>query len=222
MKSLINAVCQIAFRLVPWDVSGAGRHQTRRNTWSDRYPEIFAAACEHLSGGSQAQLRILSYGCSTGEECTTLRRYFPGALIVGAEVDRRSLAACRWGNRDRGIRYIFSNERNISALAPYDAIFCMSVLCRWPDSKDISDIGHLYPFERYEGALEFLDAQLRVGGLLSIYNANFTFCDSPLYERYKVVDVRGLAEPPLVRQFGRDNRPKTGGPDMECLFRKER
>jgi chemotaxis methyl-accepting protein methylase len=67
-------------------------HQTTALTAMDRYPRIFSA-CRDFFGDRQ-DLKILSFGCSTGEEVLTLRRYFPSAFITGAEINRRSLASC--------------------------------------------------------------------------------------------------------------------------------
>ena len=53
-----------------------GSHQLVDWTAPNRYPEIFAAA-------AAAARRILSFGCSTGEECVSLAEYFPKAEIIG-------------------------------------------------------------------------------------------------------------------------------------------
>ncbi len=68
-------------------------HQTTSLTYMDRYPTIFSA-CRYYFDGKQ-DLKILSYGCSTGEEVLTLRRYFPNAHIIGADINKHSLARCR-------------------------------------------------------------------------------------------------------------------------------
>ena len=52
-------------------------------TTLDRYPELFRAASQQMPDAT----RILSYGCSTGEECATLTRYFPAAEIVGTDIN---------------------------------------------------------------------------------------------------------------------------------------
>ena len=60
-------------------------HQTAPYTWLDRYPELFDLAAR-LAPDAR---RILSFGCSTGEELVSLRRRFPEAEIVGAEINPR-------------------------------------------------------------------------------------------------------------------------------------
>src|SRR4051812_13585169 len=56
-------------------------HQTTPYTEEDRYPELMGLAAKLRPGAK----RILSFGCATGEELLTLRRYFPSAELVGAE-----------------------------------------------------------------------------------------------------------------------------------------
>ncbi len=58
--------------------------QAANNTRYDRYPEIFRTA--RLAAGPQP-LRILSFGCSTGEEPRTLaEKYFATSQILGVDV----------------------------------------------------------------------------------------------------------------------------------------
>ncbi|MEI4884199.1 class I SAM-dependent methyltransferase, partial [Klebsiella pneumoniae] len=80
----------------------------------------------------QPEVRILSFGCSTGEEVLTLRRYFPHASIVGAELNRRSLTICERLNVDDRIQFTFSRHDLIARHGPFDAVFCMAVLQRGP------------------------------------------------------------------------------------------
>ena len=59
-------------------------HQTTPLTSMDRYPEIVSTCRAYFA--DRKNLKILSYGCSTGEEVITLRKYFPLASITGAEL----------------------------------------------------------------------------------------------------------------------------------------
>ena len=62
-----------------------GSHQLVDWTAPNRYPEIFAAA----AAAAPDARRILSFGCSTGEECVSLAEYFPKSEIIGAEEAKR-------------------------------------------------------------------------------------------------------------------------------------
>lgn len=126
-------------------------HQTTSITFMDRYPAIFSACREYFDG--KQDLKILSYGCSTGEEVLTLRQYFPTVHIIGAEINKRSLALCRKRPVDEKTTFIYSTLKEIEKHGPYDAIFCMAVLQRKPyriATKGIISLKKIYPFEMFE------------------------------------------------------------------------
>ncbi|WP_368657351.1 trans-aconitate 2-methyltransferase [Metabacillus halosaccharovorans] len=126
-------------------------HQTTPLTYMDRYPEIFSACRDYF--GDKKDLKILSFGCSTGEEVLTLRSYFPNAYIIGADINKRSLAIYRKLPVDNKITFIHSSSSEIQKHGPFDAVFCMAVLQRKPHyiaAKGISSIKKIYPFEKFE------------------------------------------------------------------------
>ena len=100
-----------------------GSHQLVDWTAPDRYPEIFAAA----AAAAPDARRILSFGCSTGEECVSLAQYFPKAENVGAEINVLSLLKAMKKRSDR-IRFVYSSDRILSRLGGFDVVFCMAVL----------------------------------------------------------------------------------------------
>jgi Methyltransferase domain len=158
------------------------RAQTASNRTSlDRYPELFKAAATALPKAR----RVLSYGCSTGEECATLRSYFPNADILGADINRVNLALARRRFNRPQIQFVHSDDRRLTQLAPFDAIFCMAVLrIRYPhQSRAIAK----YPFARFERQVAFLDDLLRVGGLLVLQSTTYRFCDTAPAPRYEVI-----------------------------------
>ena len=63
--------------------------QTTPFTSMDRYPVIFNGCKDYFEG--KKNIKILSYGCSTGEDVLTLRKYFPDIRIVGADINIHSL-----------------------------------------------------------------------------------------------------------------------------------
>lgn len=57
--------------------------QPYARTAFDRHPRIFSCVRDRVPDSDTT--RILSFGCSTGEEVFSLRRYFPQAKIQSAQ-----------------------------------------------------------------------------------------------------------------------------------------
>lgn len=158
-------------------------HQYTTFTLLDRYPRHFAAAQTELSDITAPA--ILSFGCSSGEEVVSLRRHFPTARLVGAEINPVQLAACAQLPADPQITFIRSTHDAITELGPYDAIFCMAVLQRFPhvvEQRGIRNIAKRYPFAHFSREVKFLADQLRPGGLLVIDHCQYRVedVDAPL------------------------------------------
>jgi hypothetical protein len=181
-------------------------HQIKPSTRRDRYPAIFAAVRDYLVEAGRDEGPVLSFGCSTGEECFELRRYLPSARIVGVDLNRWCLRTARRRNRDSNLHFLASNPQAIAAHGPYQAIFCMSVLCRWPQTERATDARPIYAFERFEDCLVQLDGALATGGALVLYNANYFLQDTQLARRYRALEVKGATECGFVTRFR-----KTGG-----------
>jgi hypothetical protein len=155
-----------------------GCHQGPNKTALNRYPEIFAAAAAMLPNAE----RILSFGCSTGEECVTLGDYFPGALIVGTDINPLNLVKAR-KHRSNRIRFIYASDRILSSYGGFDAVFCMAVL-RTPKRKRLAES---YPFDRFEERALFLESLVKPGGLLVIHNATYRFSDTAHLDAYETI-----------------------------------
>lgn len=200
-------------------------HLTCNYTKMDRYPEIFGLTREYFESRGlkdSPELRLLSFGCSTGEEAFSLRTYFPQATIVGADISDWNLEQARNRNQDAKIRFVFSNSENLRENGPYDAIFCMAVLLRMAHRMEPAlSSADVYPIDKFDEQVEELDALLRPQGLLVIYHTNYRFCDAAMFPRYEVVP-RQYSERDLVPKYGRDNRllAETDYPDR--VFRKVR
>ncbi len=150
-------------------------HQTGAYTWLNRYPALFDLAAK-LEPEAR---RILSFGCSTGEELISLRPRFRHAEIVGAEINPRSRAIAR--------RRVSADPRTIviapeSIAGSFDLVFALSVLQRDPHGlKHEMEGKHLaarYPFERFDAGVGSLVARLRKGGLLIVANTLYRIEDS--------------------------------------------
>jgi hypothetical protein len=203
--------------------------QVSHVTSSNRYPVVFAEVTRLVRQRSgDNETRILSFGSSTGLEGQSLARlYFQRDhdRILGVDVDDVSLKTARLNNKFKGrVRYLRSSNAVLFENGPFDAVFAMSVLCRWPDSKDLEDISALMPFRRFSAIVADLDHIVTVGGLLVIYNANFLFTDvRSISSRYTTVPIPGHSGSGFVKKFGADN--KSLGSDFQyngVIFRKER
>ncbi|WP_286691764.1 MULTISPECIES: class I SAM-dependent methyltransferase [unclassified Brevundimonas] len=154
-------------------------HQDNSLTFPERYPTLFSAAQKLL--GYRAPVRILSFGCSSGEEVQSLRRYFPDAVIVGAEINASLLRACRELGMEGETFFIPSKDEVVEAHGPFDAIFCMAVFTRRPhevEGRHMLDISRFYPFERFAASVRFLASQLTPGGLLVVEHALYRVEDA--------------------------------------------
>jgi trans-aconitate methyltransferase len=183
-----------------------GSHQLVDWTAPDRYPEIFAAA----AAAAPDARRILSFGCSTGEECVSLAQYFPKAEIVGAEINVLSLLKAMKKRSDR-IRFVYSSDRILSRLGGFDVVFCMAVL-RAPKKQQPRQLSH---FELFEERALFLESLVRPGGLLVIHNSMYRFSDTAHRGSYERIPVaakhdKGVFLPDGVTEVEPDG----------CLWRK--
>lgn len=92
-------------------------------TGEDRYPGLFDALVRHLADIPSP--RVLSFGCSSGEEVRALRKRLPGAKIVGIDLNRRMIAKARLADPSP-----LSEYRCDGAPRPderYDAVLALAV-----------------------------------------------------------------------------------------------
>ncbi|HLP10788.1 MAG TPA: class I SAM-dependent methyltransferase [Flavobacteriales bacterium] len=197
------------------------QHQVKNSTSYNRYPEIFKATKDYFTEKGKNEITLLSYGCSTGEECFSLREYFPQAKIVGLDIDLKNIETANSRNSDPNTTFLESHAKNLRKSGPFDLIFCMSVFCRWPDSQNVDDITGLYPFSKFEEGLAELDSNLSVGGLLVLYNTSFLFRESKLYAGYEVLKSPTITESGFVHKFGKNNIKLMNQLYDECIFIKK-
>src|SRR5882757_2691425 len=107
----------------------AGEFQPYYYTAPDRYPWLFGFAATRL--GSRPDLRILSFGCSRGEEVFSLRKYFPAAAIAGIDINPRNIARCLTrvqADNHTNMTFRVAATTQDEPTSSYDAIFCLAVL----------------------------------------------------------------------------------------------
>ena len=181
-------------------------HQGPNKTALNRYPEIFAAAA---AAAPNAQ-RILSFGCSTGEECVTLANYFPDAQIVGTDINPLNLLKAR-KHRSERVRFVYAGDRFLCGFGGFDAVFCMAVLRTWKRKR----VAEFYPFDRFAERAQFLESLVRPGGLLVIHAATYRFADMMHKCAYETIPVTAFQETKVYLPDGVTEAIPEG-----CIFRK--
>jgi SAM-dependent methyltransferase len=200
----------------------AGQFQAYSHTLPDRYPWLFQFAAREL--GATREQRLLSFGCSRGDEVFALRHYFQKAEIKGIDIDPDNIAVCQ----ERASRQQLSNvsfetaaSTEAEETASYDAIFCLAVLCL----GDLTTHGA----QRCDPQLHFADFErlvadfsrcLKPAGLLLLHTTNFRFADTLVFGSFETLLEAEPGQMAPDVQFGRDNRLIPGPRYRAVVFRK--
>lgn len=180
-------------------------YQPGGRTAFDRHPELFSALRDGLAHNPRP--RILSFGCSTGEEILTLRSYMPHAELAGIDINRHRLKEARSKAHDRSIRFWVAGSVGETDAGTFDAITCLNVLHRpqtlhqWPD-----DPTPYLSFATFERAVLDLDRALRPGGILAIDFMSFNFIDTVVADNYAGILTAVTPGDPMKR-YDRNNQP---------------
>jgi 2-polyprenyl-3-methyl-5-hydroxy-6-metoxy-1,4-benzoquinol methylase len=224
-RSAVSGLGALARRLrgalVPRRAPRAGTFQPYNHTLPDRYPWLFRAAALALAGAEHP--RLLSFGCSRGDEVLSLRGYFPGAAIRGLDVDPHNISAClaRLPPGTPGVSFATGATTAAEPDASYDAIFCLAVLVHGDLAVGAATRSDpLLRFADFERVITDFHRCLKPGGLLFLHTTNFRFCDTRIAAQFDVV----LAAPPeamsVDAKFDRDNRLLQNAQYFDVGFRK--
>lgn len=143
-------------------------HMTR----AERFPKIFDSAVE-LAPNAR---RILSFGCSTGEEAQALAVRFPDSEVVGVDIDHYySVQTARRNNKfpDR----VFYHD-DLGGTGKYDLCTCLMVLFMMDNP---------IPFERVESTVEQIDRHLNPGAVLMLYTTEHPFEQTKVFKGYSTI-----------------------------------
>jgi len=192
-------------------------------TREDRWPAFFSFIQSALAGVEHP--RILSFGCATGEEVFTLRRYFPHAELVGIDINPHNISQCQAKLRaqpDAGIQFKRAACADEEPAASFDAIFCMAVLRHGALGEVLSDRCDAYVrFDDIDALVAGLARSLKRGGYLAIWSSHFRFADMSVAAEFDVVLQMPSGAHFNTPLYGPDNRRLLGGsPYCEAIFRK--
>lgn len=72
-------------------------------------------------------------------------------------------------------------------LPQFDVVTVMTVLCRHPDTMHAYSAQGIYSFEEFVHSIEMIDRMVKQGGLLCIFNSNYSLTDTPVGFKYQGV-----------------------------------
>jgi tRNA G46 methylase TrmB len=179
-------------------------HQFSNFTKFNRYPDLFEIAKQHFE--TIENPKILSFGCSTGEEVMTISEYIPHATVIGVDINN-------WCLKQAKLNYVSDNRLFYNSLSEdfikmtgFDAIFCLAVFQHPENRHDKNRMESGYPFIQFEKQLNELDLKLKKTGLLFIDNCDFNFIETNLMPRYQIANFKNnqkLRNRPI---FNRNNQ----------------
>lgn len=164
-------------------------HQFSNFTEYNRYPDLFKMAKLHVYDLDKP--KILSFGCSTGEEVLSIEAYMPQASIVGVDINKWCLKMAKKKTTSLNIHFLHSLSSEFDEMGDFDVIFCLAVF-QHPDNRHNRFLKEsAYRFDKFENQLLLLDKKLKSGGLLIIDHTDFNFLETQLMYQYVVVPNEG-------------------------------
>lgn len=172
--------------------------QEASTTELNRHPDIFSFLKVKYK---DKNIKILSFGCSTGEECVSINKYLPNASILGIDINKKSLAKANQNNSNQNISYKYCEPNEISNLGEFDVVIAISVLCKHPEAEYLNNLSKIYPFKRYEDMVHKLDSVLKEEGLLIIRSSNYIFSDTKTSKKYQLIKNSKARKPKPFPKF---------------------
>lgn len=162
-------------------------NQVSNYTEENRYPDLFKICKDYFS--TSMAPRLLSFGCSTGEEVISLNKYLPNATIIGTDINKWCIEECQKKSDNQKLLFIHSLSGKYKRARDFDAIFCLAVFQHTKNRAANQKIAIKFTFKRFENQLQDLDEKLKENGLLFIDHSDFDFRNTSLYKKYSVLDI---------------------------------
>jgi tRNA G46 methylase TrmB len=198
---------------------GDSYHQFSNFTLPNRYPDLFKIAQNHFKNHEKP--RLLSFGCSTGEEIQSLKSYLPNSHGVGVDINAWCIeqAQKKYGQAD--VQFMHSLSQEFEATGEFDALFCLAVFQNPKNRHEKDRVVSEYPFSQFEAQLKVLDKKLKSGGLLFIDHCDFNFFETslmPYYTIYPIAKNQALRDRPL---FNKSNQKVVEKHNSFRIFQKK-
>ncbi len=191
--------------------------QKASTTEYNRHPDIFDFLKLKYKKES---IKILSFGCSSGEECISLNKYLPNASILGVDINKKSLEKAKKINNNKNIIYKYCEPKDICNLGEFDVVIAISVLCKHPEAEYLNDLSKIYPFKRYEDMIHKLDSVVKKDGLLIIRSSNYIFSDTKISNNYQIIENNNARKPKPFPKFNSKGFKKTDYLENKEIFKK--
>lgn len=166
----------------------ANLFQPHATTAANRYPEEWSAASSALARPAR---RVLSFGCSSGEEILSAAVSFPEAQIVGIDVNPWAVRTARRRVRAAGLteRATVRRAGDAGAEPPasYDVVLALAVFRHADLNPAPPTCAPVLSFAAFARTVGTLAGCVRPGGVLVLRHANFRFTDCPESAAYELV-----------------------------------
>lgn len=188
----------------------------------NRYPRLFEEVARLVAAQrGRERCRVLSFGCSTGEEIDSLDRlYIEGCHLVGVDINPSVIERAKQSVPGTRNRVDFLTTRDFNSEQRFDVVLALSVLCRWPDARGRASITDLYSFGDFSGDAQSVADLVAVGGYLVVTNTNYFFEDTPvaLESFAPVLHYAGCEG--FVERFDVDGHRYINNRPGSCIFLK--
>ena len=188
-------------------------------TINNRYPILFRECANYLL--KRENPKILSFGCSTGEEVFSISRYIPNSNIVGVDINPWCIKQCLEKDYKKEHTFIHRFSTNFEYQSDFDAIFCMAVFQRTENRTNTDNsksVGFL--FEKFENEISILDQKLKSGGLFIIDHSDYNFMETTCAKKYKPLNFENNQRFYKRPLFNRDNIKISESHNLNRIFIK--
>lgn len=118
------------------------------------------AYCLKAKGLLDQKIKLLNYGCGTGNSEKYIKKYLPNASVYSIDVSEESIKVARDANKDlTDVTFEPFNGSTIPFDIEFDVIF-------------IANVFHHIRHEKHVDILKTLHSKLRIGGLLFLFELN--------------------------------------------------